>query len=135
MAYISNSVGNDKDNPYGIYYSLTQVAEASETGTNKLYLEDSDVYKACKVFFDCGGQCIKLIKAEATGASQSLDDAAYKTVVEKLPIEIIAFACKKHENLEGTSNKGLSKDGRSALVTYLDGLEALDWTSVTKSLR
>lgn len=126
VAYISDGVSANPDitSQDNIYYSLAQVLDARGSAEGEtFYKEGSDVYKACQVFFSCGGQCIKLIH---TGAG----DASYEEAVKNLPLNIIAFGCAKF--VQGDTNKGLSESGRKTIINYLDTLESLDGTACRK---
>lgn len=141
VAYLSDIVKPDKNNPDNLYFSLKQILEAEELETtNKLYGVNTDVYKACKVFFDHGGKAIKLINVNIPNKQQSESINAYKTAVRNLPLDIIAFAPKygtvvtggTEENPTSIYNGGLLPADQHHIVEELEKIEMENGTAFRK---
>ena len=141
VAYLSDTVkedGNKVGSPL-VYTSLMEVSNAVSTlSSAKLYPTTSDVYKACKVFFDCGGRSILLVQVPVDIGAPEDSVNLYLDKVKSLPLEVIAFTTKIGTDVnhpEGTTtdyNGGLLFEHRKNIIDYLDRLEVDEGTSYRK---
>lgn len=141
VAYISSNVQPDENKPDGlIYTSITEILAAAEVDnpTNLLYTTDSDVYKACEVFFNNGGRSIMLVNAPVDLNDSSRSLGIYRDTINALPLEVVAFAVQQGTvSTVGeitTYNGGLLDSDRAGLISYLDDIEENEGTAYRKLL-
>lgn len=138
VAFLSSNVRPDANKPDAlIYTSITEVANAKAVGTGTLlYPITGDVYKACKVFFDCGGRSILLVQVAVNLNDETTSPNIYIDAIKALPLEVVAFSVQRGTSVTvggvTTYNGGLLDSDRINIISYLDDIEQNEGTSYRK---
>lgn len=138
VAYLSNIVKPDvnKKGKDLVYYTLAEIENAKDEDKVDLYGKNTDVYKACKVFFECGGKSILLVPVQISLTASTDSRAKYIDAINGLPMDVLAFTTKigtttgDNENYNG----GLLNVDRSHIIKELDRIEREEGTAFRKLL-